>query len=120
MSFAALEEANLLVANKYLNAAMNRIYYAGYYIVSALAVIDGKSPKKHKGLIGYFHKEYIHAGIIDGETGKILKKAFENRMAVDYGDFVTITKSQNEEYLKNMRKFVEEVKELIDNKIAVL
>ena len=47
-----------LVESDYINFAMNRIYYSGFYIVSALVLLDGKSFSKHHQLIGYFNKEY--------------------------------------------------------------
>ncbi|MGE5399600.1 MAG: HEPN domain-containing protein [Ignavibacteriales bacterium] len=80
------------LANGFLSTAMNSIYYAGFYIVSALAALDNFSTAKHKQLIGYFNKEYINSGRIDPEIGKILRTAYDRRQAADYHDFVTLTK----------------------------
>ncbi len=99
---------------------MNRIYYSGFYIASALAVLDGFSTSKHRQLIGYFNKQYISTGIIDYKSGSILKLSFDKRKVTDYGDFVVITKTQIEEHQRNMIQFIDAVKILIDQKIDSL
>jgi uncharacterized protein (UPF0332 family) len=116
-SLAAIEESESHLNNGYLNTAMNRIYYAGFYIVSALAAIDNFPTSKHKQLIGYFNKEYIKSGIMDPETGKILRKSYERRQAADYHDYVYLTKSQIEEYKTAMTEFIKSVQEIIMKKL---
>lgn len=117
-ALAAIEESKSHLKNGYLNTAMNRIYYAGFYIVSALAAIDNFPTSKHKKLIGYFNKEYIKSGIIDAETGKILRKSYERRQAADYHDFVSLTKSQIEEYRIAMNEFILQVQKIIEEKLS--
>lgn len=58
-AFEALDDIQKMLDNGMLSAAMNRIYYAGFYIVSALVLLDGFSTSKHRQLIGYFNKNYI-------------------------------------------------------------
>jgi uncharacterized protein (UPF0332 family) len=53
-AFNTLSEIEYLLNNNLLANAMNRIYYSGFYIVSALLLIDDFSTSKHKQLIGYF------------------------------------------------------------------
>lgn len=117
LSLSTIREVEVLLANKFLNNSMNRIYYAGFYIVSARAFIDGVPTSNHKKLIVYFNKNYIHTGKIDNKTGKIFQTSFDKRMAVDYGDFVTLTKSQIDEYRIAMTAFIDQVKFLIEEKI---
>ena len=97
---------------------MNRIYYAGFYIISTLAVIDGFSTARHKQLIGYFNKEYIKSGKIDAEVGKIMKIAYDRRVAADYHDFVSLTKTQINEYRIRMLEFIEHVEIIIKEKLS--
>ena len=40
-SQTSLDEAKLLIDNEYWNAAINRMYYACYYAVSALLISRG-------------------------------------------------------------------------------
>jgi len=45
-----LNEAKLLFDAGYYNAAVNRLYYACFYIVSALLLTEGMSSAKHSGV----------------------------------------------------------------------
>lgn len=40
-AFEALDDIQKMLDNKMLSAAMNRIYYAGFFIVSGLLLLDG-------------------------------------------------------------------------------
>lgn len=116
-AFAAIGEVETHLQNGFLSTAMNRIYYSGFYIISALAVLEGFSTSKHRQLIGYFNKNYINTGILEADVAYIINVAFEKRKISDYGDFVTITKSQIEEYYSAMQAFIDRVKVIIDKKL---
>ncbi len=58
-AFETLDDIQKLLKNNMLALAMNRVYYSGFYIVSALSLLDNKKFSKHKMLIGYFNKEYL-------------------------------------------------------------
>ena len=47
-AFETLLEAELLCKEKFWNAAVNRAYYACYYIVSGLLLKNEINPKSHK------------------------------------------------------------------------
>ena len=55
----ALDEAALLHEKGHLNACVNRLYYAGFYAVSALLLAEGKSSSKHSGIRALFTKEWV-------------------------------------------------------------
>ncbi|MDP2300938.1 MAG: HEPN domain-containing protein [Ignavibacteria bacterium] len=55
----ALDDADFLLENKRLSLAANRIYYALFYSISAIALKENFSTSKHKQLIGWFNKKYI-------------------------------------------------------------
>jgi len=116
-SYETLNEIEVHLQNGFLATAMNRLYYSGFYMISALALVDRFPTTKHKQLIGWFNKEYLKTGIIDPEKGKILRKAYERRQSSDYHDFVTLTKSQIEEYYSKMIVFVNVVEKVIQQKL---
>jgi uncharacterized protein (UPF0332 family) len=55
----------------------------------------------------------IESSIIPDEVGEILNIAFKRRTAVDYHDFVTVTKEEIMGYHKKMKDFVFAVDDLI-------
>lgn len=54
-----LDEVNLAIENGRLHLAANRIYYAAFYIVSALALKRGFKTSKHSQLLSWFNKEFV-------------------------------------------------------------
>lgn len=116
-AFNTLEEVQKLLEAGMISLAMNRVYYAGFYIVNALSLTDNFSTSKHKQLIGYFNKNYIHSGKIDLDKGDILNIAYRKRTSVDYHDFATATKDEVKKYYEQMKTFVAEVDNLIEEKL---
>lgn len=116
-AFETLEDIKKLLKNGMLSLAMNRVYYSGFYIVSALSLLDNKKFSKHKMLIGYFNREYLKTEIFNRKLGKILNDSYERRNALDYHDFTTITKSEINEYYKTMKSFVIEVDKIFQKKV---
>lgn len=116
-AFETLEEIKKLLKENMIFLAMNRIYYAGFYIVNALVLLEGYSTSKHGQLIGYFNKTYIASGKVKAEVGDILNIAFRKRTAVDYHDFVTVSKEEVSQYYERIKIFIETVSELIEERL---
>ena len=51
----SLDDARLLLENGRLHSAVNRIYYALFYEVSALLLAKGLSFSKHSGVLAAFN-----------------------------------------------------------------
>lgn len=108
-----VSEAYLAFENNKFHLAENRIYYAQFYLVSALAIIHDFSTGKHATLKGWFNKEFIANGKIDKEFYKIFNRSFEKRQAGDYDDFVEYSKEEVAEDLAKMDLFVNHLKEFV-------
>lgn len=116
-AFEALDDIQKMIDNKMLSAAMNRIYYAGFYNVGALLLLDGFSTSKHRQLIGFFNKEYLKTGKVPVDIGEILDESYNNRVVADYHDFVYLTKSQVEEFYNQMKEFVSFIDQMIQGRL---
>ncbi len=56
----AIDDANFLFENnRSLRGVVNRIYYAMFYAVLALLVLEPFKSSKHSGVIGYFNRRFI-------------------------------------------------------------
>jgi uncharacterized protein (UPF0332 family) len=62
----ALAEATLLLAHEHVPTAVNRLYYAGFYAVSALLLTEGYSSPKHSGIRALFDQHWIALGRLRG------------------------------------------------------
>ena len=68
----------------------------------ALAVKENFKTSKHKQLIGWFNKEFVHSGKVDPKYSKIIMKSFEYRMQGDYADNVEINREIVDELFSEM------------------
>lgn len=92
----------------------NRIYYAGFYAVSALALLSDFSTTKHKQLLGWFNQNFIKTEKIPLNYGKIYQNAFNQRQEADYDDFIVLEKELVHQELKDMIDFVNIIKNYIN------
>jgi len=108
-----IKAAQLLMDNNLLSHAENRIYYAIFYIVSALAIKHDFSTSKHKQLMGWFNKNFVNTNKVSLELNDIYKEAFENRQEGDYEDYRIFETEEVKTHFERMLRFVEEIEKLI-------
>ncbi len=87
-SHEAICSAESNFENKFYSTCQNRLYYAIFYAVTALAYKDDFITSKHAQLMSWFNKKYIYTDkIFEEQLFKIYKEAFTNRQKSDY-DFM--------------------------------
>jgi len=109
-----LDEAALLHEKGHLNAAVNRLYYACFYAVSALLLAEGKSSSKHSGIRALFNKEWVKTGRISSEYGRFYRRLHDSRQKGDYDDFVQFEDADVAPWLQEAREFVAAVTTLAE------
>ena len=83
--------AKVLIDTKYYSSALNRIYYACFYMVLALILTKDLSSSKHSGVKSLFNKHFVNLGCINTKWGSFYSNLFINRQEVDYADLNNIT-----------------------------
>ena len=79
-SLEAFNDAKFNFENNRFKVTLNRIYYSIFYSVMALGYKENFISSKHKQLMGWFNKTYIHdKNIFDERLTKIYQKSFNNR-----------------------------------------
>ncbi len=91
-AFSTYDEVALLTENKLWNTAVNRLYHACYYAVSALLISKNITSKTHNGTRQLFGLHFVKTGIISIETGKFFSYIFDKRQTGDYDDFYDFDK----------------------------
>lgn len=107
-------DVELLLENKRLRSAINRIYYGMFYILLALGTKHQFETSKHAQLLGWFNKNFIHKGLIDSGYGKIINKAYNRRTKGDYDTFVDFEESIVIEMFNEMKDFIAEISKFIN------
>jgi len=112
-AYKTSKEIEILIEQELLALAINRIYYAMFYMLLALSLQYGFKTSKHKQLLGWFNKEFVKTEKIDRTYGGIINNAYEDRTDGDYGIFVEFEKQEVEKKFQDMKLFIEKVEELI-------
>ena len=83
-----LAEVDVLIQNNLCNTAVNRLYYACFYAVSALLLHNDINTRTHSGAIQMFGQHFINKGIITEAAGNFYTKIFTMRRKSDYEDYI--------------------------------
>jgi uncharacterized protein (UPF0332 family) len=72
-----VQEASVLANSGHNFGAINRLYYAMFYSVSALCLANDFSTSSHTQLRGYFNRVFVKTGRIAVEFGKGFGMAYD-------------------------------------------
>ncbi len=109
-----LAAAELLIQNKMWSSAVNRLYYAAYYAISALLFKSDLDAKTHAGLKTQFFQHFVKTGKIDASLGKVYVELFNIRHKGDYDDFVDFSEEMVLSLLEPAKQLIEAVHEEIN------
>ncbi|GHV50707.1 DNA-binding protein [Bacteroidia bacterium] len=109
-----LAESDNLMKDGFYNAAVNRLYYACYYAVTALLVKNNIVAQTHQGVKQMFSLHFVANNKIDKRYSIFYGRLFNDRMSGDYDDFVqydnamlSIIRPQAEEFITVVEKALE-------------
>ena len=98
--------------------AINRIYYAMFYAINALLILEGYSSSKHSGVMSLFNKHFVRTGKVSKESGRFFHEMFVSRSKGDYEDFKIFTKEETKNALDKCAKYLKELKEALEKKLG--
>lgn len=108
-----LSEVQLHIDNELWSTAINRIYYACYYAVSALLVNRNIKAKSHSGIRHMFGLHFIKTGIVPKNLGKFYSDIFDMRHTGDYDDFVEFSKEDVSDVIEPAKDLILRIENLI-------
>ena len=112
-AYKTVEAAKLLSDRGFWNSAINRLYYAIFYAVNALLVLNDIPTKSHSATKSKFSQHFIKTGKIDKKYGKLLAQLYDWRQKGDYENIF----DYDEESVKPLFKPVNEMIKIIDQEI---
>ncbi|MGH2741393.1 MAG: HEPN domain-containing protein [Thermoleophilaceae bacterium] len=80
-----LRAAEALLEAGFPAQAVGRAYLAGLHAASAALTVLGERPATSVGVISAFGRHVVGDDGVDHETGRILRRLYEDRNEVDYG-----------------------------------
>lgn len=91
--------------------AINRCYYAYFYLIRSLLLARGVFTKTHSGLYSEFSKVFIKTAIIPKEFSDALAFLFDQRQTADYDLEENIDDEDIDKAIEMVKKFIEFIKE---------
>ena len=104
-------DAQILAKEKRWNSALNRLYYAAYYSVTALLLSKNLKPTTHIGAKSNFSEHFIKTGIISEDLGKIYSQLFTWRHKGDYADLFDFDEEKVLPYFEPVGKLILTIEE---------
>ena len=106
------QEALILAEASRWNGAINRLYYACYYMTSALILKSGLEAKTHAGVKNQFNQHFIRNGILPLAHGKLYSDLFDCRQKGDYGDLFDFDRETVQGFILPVENYLQALKRL--------
>ena len=114
-AYESFADAKLLAENGSWNAAVNRLYYACYYGVSALLLHKDVTTQTHTGLKTQFNLLFVKPGIVSIEKGRLYADLMDLRQKGDYGDMFDFDKESVEPLIMPVGELLDTIKTILDS-----
>ena len=115
---ATLAEVESHKLNGFYNTAINRMYYACFYAVSALLISNNVEVKSHEGVRQKFGLLFVKTGIVPTELGKFYSLIYAKRTSGDYEDFINHDLDTVEKFQPQAQQLVEQIKDILSEYIT--
>jgi len=112
-AYETLEEARMMAVAERWNAAVNRLYYACFYAVSALLLTKDLQSPKHTGIRGLFSTHFVRTGLFPKELAVLYNSLFDTRNESDYEDFFNADPAEVLPWLEKTPVFLDQIKQMI-------
>lgn len=113
-AYATLHEAEDMIVTEHWNLAIQRMYYACFYMASALLLSAGFKAQTHSGVMGQLGLHYVSKGLLTKEEGRLYSRLLQNRITGDYNDFFDFTKEDALPLLEPVCRLVAKLEGLIN------
>lgn len=112
-SMKSFQEAEKVSEICLWNIAANRLYYAIFYLSTAILIQKGLSAHTHAGVITMIGLHLVKQELLTTEDMRLIRKMFSLRQEGDYEDFVDVSEEEIHEYLPKVQALLEKMKSLI-------
>lgn len=107
-----LQAAVLLAENQHWNSAINRLYYACFYAISALLYKYDITANSHSGLKHQFTLHFVKNDKIDKELAKVFSQLSDWRQKGDYSDFLDFDRERTMPLFEPVEVLIKAIEDL--------
>lgn len=109
-----VREALDMLEKDHYNAAINRLYYACHYAVSALLITKDVYPQTHSGTKQMFGLHFIMTDELPETYNITYNELFDKRHSGDYDDFLFFDRKTVERLVPEAEDFIQAIEQLIN------
>lgn len=99
-------------------SAVNRLYYACFYAVTALLASRDLKSRKHSGVRSLFGVHYVKTGIIDKNFAAFYNELWDARQMADYSEFYELEAETVAHWLPLAEEFIDEIEKNIQTELS--
>lgn len=114
-AYKTYEAAKVLADNGFWNSSVNRLYYALFYAVNALLVLNEIPTKSHSATKSQFSMHFIKPGRLDKRYGRLLSQLFDWRQKGDYENVFDYDQKVVEPLFSPVKEMIEVIEKEINN-----
>jgi hypothetical protein len=111
-----LASAELELKAGHTSFAVNRLYYACFYAVTALLLRDGKQFARHSAVKAEFVRTYVESGLVDAKWDTFYQKLFDDRQEGDYIPTAAFEASDVSTGIQDAREFIDLIRSLLGSR----
>jgi uncharacterized protein (UPF0332 family) len=111
-----LRAAKTLLDAGFPAQAVAHAYLAGFHSASAALLVLGECPATSSGVISAFGKHVVGENGVDHETGRVLRRLYEDRNDIEHG-LVEAAPKHAEEAVAEATRFVEATAGWIERRV---
>ena len=111
-----LNDVDFLIEHDFLDTAIDRIFHASFYAVTALLVQHNIDTKTHKDTRLMLSLHFIKPGILSTSAGSFYKHLSDKKLCAEYEDFIVLEKNEVTGLLLPAMNLVKEIEQIIANK----
>lgn len=108
-----LADIEILVQNKMWNLAVNRLYYACFYAVTALLANADVFTKTHTGARQMLWLHFVKDGKISNASSIFYSEIFSKRQTGDYEDFIDFEEDDVIVLINPARELINEIESIL-------
>ena len=114
-AYKTYEAAKVLADNGFWNSSVNRLYYALFYAVNALLILNEIPTKSHSATKSQFSMHFIKTGRLDKRYGRLLSQLFDWRQKGDYENVFDYDQTVVEPLFLPVKEMIEIIEKEINN-----
>lgn len=110
-----LNEAGVLLENKFYATVINRLYYGCFHATKALLLTKDLVPKTHSGTVTMLHQYFVQPGKFDPSQASFYSRLLQERIEEDYSDNIIEDEASTREFIEPAMQYVAYVEKLVEN-----